>query len=162
MECSRYVGIWFYFHILWHIFLVNYSGNFAQAHTGNERGHFVLVNVTNTGFLGSCHHCLFLFLCVQFICASGLTLCPAILTCKCEANTQMHMLLFSQGQNNCTPYPWYAAIHALQLLPTNPKPAVTGCSNGQHWDQYSRWRHGTAWFCMSSYLTIYGYISEVA
>jgi len=56
--------------------------------------------------------------------------------CKCKASAQIHVLLFFHKDVTTTHLPHDISIHALQLY---SKPRL----NGQHLDQYSRWRHGT-------------------
>ena len=67
--------------------------------------------------------------------------------CKTNACIDPHATVFSQGQNHCTHLP--TICHNPWVIYSyiqNRKPAVTGRSNGQHRDQYSRWRHGTTFF----------------
>ena len=57
--------------------------------------------------------------------------------------TQIHVLLFIPKDETTT-----HLLHNMQQTMRysyvhNWKPAVTGRSNGQHWDQNIRWRHGT-------------------
>ena len=80
--------------------------------------------------------------------------------CKCKASAyKSTCYCFSQGQNNHAPslvsqsktlqagsVRLHLPHNMQQCTPCsyvqNQKPAVTGRSNGQHWDQCSRWRHG--------------------
>ena len=67
---------------------------------------------------------------------------------KCETYARIiHVLLFfhkdkTTARNLSHDMPQSMGYSYVQ----NRKPAVTGHSNGQHRDQYSRWRHGTTFF----------------
>ena len=66
--------------------------------------------------------------------------------CKTIACIDPHATVFSQGRNHCT-QPSHDMPQSMGYsYVQNRKPAVTGHSNGQHRDQYGRWRHGTTFF----------------
>ena len=114
----------------------------------------VVINIANTNLLCSyhgevCGH--FAFLYVQFICASGIKLCmpgyPAVLAWLClqvwSKCAQIHVLLFFHKDETTMHLPHNIRQSMHYSYVQSWKPAVTGCSNSQHRDQYSRWRHGT-------------------
>ena len=105
------------------MFVANYSGNFAEPHTGNGRGRFAPVNIDycvatmgkvrgRLAFL--CVHAVYLSFCASSIkfCTPG---CPALLAWVRLRSRSARATVSSQGRNNHAPSPRYAAIHALQL-----------------------------------------------
>ena len=92
----------------------------------------------------------FALLCVQFIfhfvllalhCAClGALACLVWLLLQVQSkHAQIPMLFFSQGRHNMQ-----QSMHCSYIQ--SQKLAVTGHLNGQHRDQYSRWRHKTTFF----------------
>ena len=79
--------------------------------TGNGRGHFALVNISNTGLLRSYVLCFFVYSFCYSFCASGINLCmpecPAVLAWLYRQvrikHVQIHMLLFfTSTKQRCT------------------------------------------------------------
>ena len=120
---------------------------------GKVHGHFALVNIANINLLRSYHEksvwsfCISLCSVCLLFCASGISLCtlgcPAVLTWLClqvqSKCIQIHVLLF------------FTVVKQLRSFPTIcSNPCATAKFNvgsqqllsGQHWEQYSRWRHG--------------------
>ena len=144
----------------WHNkFIFKYHAVFSKQRnfaTRNECSCFALVNTANMDLLcsypwGKCmvvlhsfvYHFVLLALKNVYARIPCSTAWPH--ACKCETSARKITCysLFSQGQYHLTPWPWYAAIHALQLRSKLEASSyiATDHSNGQHQDQYSRWRH---------------------
>ena len=138
--------------------LLNYCRNFAKPHIGNGCGHFALVNIANMYLLHSFHgegawsFCAFLCtICLLFI---FLVLNCAHLDalqywlgyiCKCEASAHKSTWYITRTKQLCTS-PMICSIPYAATTFKTRRQQLTGHLNGQHWDQYSRWRHRTTFW----------------
>ena len=90
--------------------------------------------------------CVLCFIAYSLPCVSGILhcACPAwlCLQVRCK-HTQIHILLFFHEDKTTIHLPHDMQQQSMHYSYIQSwKPAVIGCSNGQHQDQYSRWRHG--------------------